>query len=173
MKKTNKQKNNNRKIYNFLGDWSGSRWKNVFGLVLTYFSVCVKKHRKGREQFCLWNFSGWVAEAFCKQGQMHVGRTVLSKDKTGVQKLIARTSKQDKTLACWFSSKTASPAHVFAHRNTYTLLQSCSYLETNINYMLLCVHDAKLAFQWVIVLDCRQDNWMPLTLCCFASVSLS
>ena len=76
----------NIKISNFLGDWTGKRWK------------IVRKEREREESertILVVKFHCDEPQKPSAEGQMCVGRTVLSKDMTEV--LIARTSKHEKT----------------------------------------------------------------------------
>lgn len=72
----------------------------MFGLVLTYFSVCYREGEKNRRRegiVFVVNFHCDEQQEPSAEGQMHVVRPVLSKDMMAVQKLIARTSKQEET----------------------------------------------------------------------------
>lgn len=58
------------------------------------------ERNRGKGENGLWKFHCVEQQEPSTEGQMHVGRKVLSKDMKEVQKLIARTSKQEKKTAC-------------------------------------------------------------------------
>lgn len=112
------KKKKSTKICNFSGDWSGSRWKIVFGLVLTYFSVCANRageSNRGKGEDCFGSslmssrslFAERGADARCWDSsvQGHDGGS-----KANCQ------NKQNKKHVCWISWKTTSPAPVLYNR---------------------------------------------------------
>lgn len=73
----------------------------LLGLVLTYVSEHIADRERGTEER---ERTVLVVKYNCDEQQgpsvetwMHVGKTLLSKDMMEVQRLIARTSKQEKT----------------------------------------------------------------------------